>query len=138
MNREIPRKQVLGQLFSMLSSEGRLSALELFAQGMALGQIAARAGMSRSGFQKVVEAFRQLGIIERAGHRSSYRLSAKGQKILELVREFAKQLEPIEKEVAKEKIRMATYGSGLTREEIASLLQELEKKSRTRLKNEET
>jgi len=127
MNREIPRKQVLGQLFSMLSSEGRLSALELFAQGMALSQIAARAGMSRSGFQKVVEAFRQLGMIERAGHRSSYRLSAKGQKILELVREFAKQLEPIEKEVAKEKIRIAAYGSGLTREEIAKLAKEIGK-----------
>ncbi|RLE65657.1 MAG: hypothetical protein DRJ38_03415 [Thermoprotei archaeon] len=124
---EIPNKKLLSRIFNILSSESRLRALELFEQSRKLNEIAELSGMSRSGFQKVVDSFRELGIIERAGHRSRYKLSRKGRKILSLVRDFGERLEPIEKEIAMEKIKTVVYGSGLTKEDIAKLLKELER-----------
>jgi len=122
---EVPSKQTLSVIFSALSSEERLTALELFGQKKELTEIAKHIGMSRSGFQKIVDAFRELGLIERSGHRSYYKLSRKGEKILEIVRGFGKQLEPIEREMAKEKIKAVAFGSGLTKEDIVKLLEEL-------------
>lgn len=125
---EIPNKGLLSQTFNLLSSEARLRALELFGQDEELSEIAKLAGMSRSGFQKVVEAFRELRLIERTGHRSYYKLSRKGEKVLKMVIDFGRRLEPIEKEIALEKIRAVAYGSALTKEDIIEFLEELEGK----------
>jgi predicted transcriptional regulator len=121
----IVRKDSLAKIFNALSSMERVHALELFGQNKELKEIAKLVGMSRSGFQKVVEAFRELGLVERAGHRSWYKLSRKGEKVLEMVKEFEKKMEPIEKEIAIESIKKITYGSGLTAEDIERLLEEL-------------
>jgi predicted transcriptional regulator len=127
MNLQILNKKLLSRIFSILSSETRLEALELFEEKKDLMEIATLARMSRSGFQKVVEAFRELGLIERAGHRSYYKLTRKGEKVLKMVRNFGDELEPIEKELTKEKIKALVYGSGLTEEDLTALLKEIEK-----------
>jgi len=127
LNLEIPCKGLVSQIFEVLSSEARLKSLELFGQGKELSEIAKNIGLSRSGFQKVVDTFRELGIIEPSGHRSYYKLSSKGEKLLHILVDLGNQIEPIEKEIAKEKIKTVAYGSGLTRKEIAEILQELGK-----------
>ena len=127
---EIPSKKTVGAIFSALSSEERLTALELFKERRQLAEIAKNISMSRSGFQKIVDAFRELGLIERSGHRSCYKLTNKGEKILGIVTDFGKQLEPLEREIVKEKIReirAVAFGSGLTKEDVMKLLEELDK-----------
>jgi predicted transcriptional regulator len=121
----ILNREALCKIFDSLSSESRLEALEFFEGNKELTQIAKLTGMSRSGFQKVVEAFREIGVIEPAGHRSYYKLSSKGEKVLKLLRSFGEQLGPIEKEMAKEKIKAVAFGSGLTREDMLKILQDL-------------
>lgn len=122
----ISNKGSLSKMFNVLSSEARLKALELFSERRNLMEIAEFIGMSRSGFQKVVEAFRELGLIEHTGHRSYYKLSRKGEKISRLVKQFGDELEPIEKKIAGEKIKVIAYRSGLTKEDIIKILEESE------------
>jgi len=122
---EIPNKSILAKIFNALSTEARLKALELFEQKKELNEIAKQIGMSRSGFQKIVDSFRELGVIERDGHRSVYRLSREGIELLMSVKEFATRIELIKKEITKEKIRSIAFGSGLKKEDLIKLIEEL-------------
>lgn len=81
--------------------------------------------MSRSGFQKVVDSFRKLELIEETGHRSYYKLSVKGEMVLQMIRDFGNRLEPIEKMIAMQKIKSIAYGSGITEEDIRKLFENL-------------
>jgi DNA-binding MarR family transcriptional regulator len=125
MMAEIPNKSILAKIFNALSTEARLKALELFEQKKELNEIAKQIGMSRSGFQKIVDSFRELGVIERDGHRSVYRLSREGIELLMSVKEFATRIELIKKEITKEKIRSIAFGSGLKKEDLIKLIEEL-------------
>jgi predicted transcriptional regulator len=125
MTPEIPNKRALGEIFNALSSEARIKALELFEQRKALGEINKLIKMSRSGFQKVVDSFRKLELIEETGHRSYYKLSVKGKMVLQMIRDFGNRLEPIEKMIAMQKIKSIAYGSGITEEDIRKLFENL-------------
>jgi len=113
-------KKSLSQIFTVLSSESRLRALELFGEKEDLTKIAMLIKMSRSGFQKIVDQFRNLGLIERTGHRSVYRLSNKGIEILKALKDFDKKIESIKKLSNEEQLEriLARFGAGLSREEI--------------------
>lgn len=133
---EISCKNLLAKIFSALSTEQRLKALELFQQEVKLVKVAKFSGMSRTGFQRVLNTFRELNLIQQAGHRSLYRLTIRGRKILELVKDFGYKLESVEEEMkrrkekierAKEDIRIIAFRSGLTEEDIVELLKEMKK-----------
>lgn len=129
MQLEISNKKTLGLVFSALATEEKLRALELFGQRKELSQIAELVGMSRSGFQKVVDTFRKLGMIERDGHRSYYKLSHKGQRILEMAKDFSEKLKPLEEEEAKRELEALTSVISINKiEEILEKMKE-EKKS---------
>jgi predicted transcriptional regulator len=124
---EESNKQFLSRLFSAVSTETRLSALQLFNEDKDLAEIAKLTGMSRSGFQKVVEAFRELGLIEYAGHRSRYRLSAMGKNILALLNDLGDKLEPIRSQYEKSRLTRIMIESPLTTEDLEKLVRSVKK-----------
>lgn len=122
----------LSKIFQSLSSKERIVALEAFSRGkISLTDVAKKAGMSRSGFQNVVKAFRDAGLIEQVGHRSYYSLSLKGKKVLDMLNELDRQITPLEKDFRREQLKasMAKFGSGLTENDIIELFEELEKET---------
>lgn len=118
--------EYISQIFKALSSKERVSALELFNKGeLNLMEIANNVGMSRSGFQNIVNDFRNAGLIEQIGHRSFYKLTFKGKTVLDLTNRFSQEMAPIEKEYREKKIRqtISKFGAGLSREEIMKILE---------------
>lgn len=125
--------EALSIIFNSLSTKERVMSLELFENGkMQILEISKASGMSRSGFQNIIEAFRQAGLIEQAGHRSFYKLSVKGQKVMEFVRNLNNRLLPIEEQVKKRQLKasIAKFGAGLSEEEIADIFRELKEEEK--------
>ena len=120
--------EYISSIFKALSSKERLVTLENLSKGkMKLMDLAKKAGMSRSGFQSVVNDFRNVRLIEQAEHRSYYRLSLKGKKVLEHIKKLNVELEPIEKEYREEQLEksISKFGSGLSRKEILEIVEKV-------------
>lgn len=118
----------LSEVFKAISTKERILALEMFGKGkMRLTEVSKISGMSRSGFQSVVDEFRESELIEEAGHRSYYKLSPKGVKVLEMIRTFNSYLGPIEEQskLRQLKASIAKFGAGLTEEDIKDIFREV-------------
>jgi hypothetical protein len=98
------RRDRLAGLFRILSAPARIHALELIKEGKSLDEIAKLIGMTRTGFQRVLNDFQSIELIEPTGHRSYRHLSVKGQKILDLLGETNAKLDKIEMEYRKSKL----------------------------------
>jgi len=117
----------LSRIFRVLSTPERIRGLELIKEGRSLEEISRLVRMSRTGFQRVLDDFQSLELVEPAGHRSYRRLSTKGEKILDLVKDFEEKLEPIGREVVLEKFRNVIFDSRLTKEDILKIIEEVRK-----------
>jgi predicted transcriptional regulator len=123
-------REILVRTFNVLSNDKRIYALELFSQNKELQEITKLTEMSRSGFQKIVDAFRDFGLIESTGHRSRYRLSRKGSMILGMIREFSEKLKSAETEYEKLRVREDILHSPLTVKELEEIMKELKEKGK--------
>jgi predicted transcriptional regulator len=118
----------LSEIFKALSTKERIIALETLSQGkINLKDLARKAGLSRSGFQNVLDDFRNARLIEHTEHRSYYRLSIKGKRVLGFLNELHKELSPIEEVLKKEQLKasIAKFGSGLSEQELLRLVKEV-------------
>jgi predicted transcriptional regulator len=120
--------EIVSQVFKALSSKERVAALGKFETGKnSLLDIAKEVGMSRTGFQNIINDFRDIKLVEQVGHRSYYKLSSKGTKVLSVVRTFGSMLSALEDQLkrAQLKISLARFGSGLSEEEIKEIFREV-------------
>jgi predicted transcriptional regulator len=118
--------EYISEIFRALSSKERILTLETLSVGKTrLMDLARKACMSRSGFQNIVDDFRNARLIEHTEHRSYYKLSQKGKEVLKLLREFHHTLEPIEKKYREEQLKqsISKFGSGLSKEEILDIIE---------------
>jgi predicted transcriptional regulator len=124
--------EYVSEILKALSTKERIISLETLSQGkISLKNLAKKTGMSRSGFQNIVDDLRNARLIEQTEHRSYYRLSTKGKKVLDLLNELSRQIAPLEKDIRREQLKasMAKFGSGLTEKDIIELFEELEKET---------
>ena len=101
--------------------------LETLNKGKAtLMELARNSGMSRSGFQNIVDDFRNARLIEQAEHRSFYKLTPKGKEVIEFTKKFSEKLEPAEKRYREEQLKqtLSKFGSGLSKDEIMEILKD--------------
>jgi len=127
--------EYISEIFRALSSKERILTLEtLSVRRTKLMDLAKKAGMSRSGFQNIVDDFRNARLIEHTEHRSYYTLSQKGREVLELVRKIHHTLEPTEKKYREEQLKqsIAKFGSGLSKEEILEIIEKAGKENGTK------
>ena len=120
--------EYISEIFKALSTKERIITLEtLSQQKINLMDLARKVGMSRSGFQNIIDDFRDATLIEQAEHRSYYRLSLKGKKVLDIIKELYRDIYPLEKNLRKEQLResIAKFGAGLTEKDIIGLLNEI-------------
>jgi predicted transcriptional regulator len=120
--------EIVSQVFKALSSKERVAALGKFETGKnSLRDIAKEVGMSRTGFQNIINDFRDIKLVEQVGHRSYYKLSSKGTKVLSVVRKFGSMLSALEDQLKRTqlKISLARFGSGLSEEEIKEIFREV-------------
>ena len=122
---DIKNKEALGELFRALSSAQRLHALELFAEETSLPEVASKIGMTRTGFQRTIDAFRNLGLIEEVRKRR-YKLSLKGQQILKLIVQFSVDYTKFEREFERDRLKQFILSSSLSLNEIKEILNDLE------------
>lgn len=128
-----PAHEYISQIFKALSSKERIAALETFGKGKtSLMELARTVGLSRSGFQNILDDFREARLIEQTEHRSYYSLSSKGKKVLDMLNELDRQITPLEKDIKKEQLKasITKFGSGLTQKDIMKLFEELEKETK--------
>lgn len=120
--------ETLSRIFNALSTKERIVALEMFDKGkMKLTDVAEVAGMSRSGFQNVIDDFRDTKLVKQAEHRSYYRLSSKGEKVLSMVEKLSGQLAPLEEKIKRQQLKasITKFGAGLTEEDIKEIFREV-------------
>jgi len=122
----IKKKELLGRLFRALSSAQRLHALELFAKETSLPEVASKIGMTRTGFQRTVDAFKKLGLIEEAEKRR-YKLSLRGKQVLKLITQFSVEYSKFEVEFEKYRLKQFIVESSLSLDEIKTLIEEMGK-----------
>lgn len=122
----------ISEIFRALSSKERIKALGEFSKdNIKLNTISQQIGMSRSGFQNVINDFRDCRLIKETGHRSYYKISLKGKKILETIDELTRILQKLEPQERNQRIQQLeqafiSYGSGLTREDVLDLLDKIQ------------
>lgn len=124
--------EYISEILKALSTKERIIALETLNQGkISLKDLAKKTGMSRSGFQNIVDDLRNARLIEQTEHRSYYRLSIKGAKVLDALDELNRQISPLEKDTRREQLKasIAKFGSGLTEKDIIEIFGELEKET---------
>jgi DNA-binding transcriptional ArsR family regulator len=75
----------LGEILYALQNDKRIRALDLLRQGKNLQEIPKEIGMSRTGFQKVLESYTNTGLTYRMGNanRTVYKVSTLGEKVLD-------------------------------------------------------
>jgi DNA-binding MarR family transcriptional regulator len=122
----------LARVFQVFSTPGRIKAFKLIKEGKSLEEIAGMIGMSRTGFQRVLDDFESLELIESAGHRSYRKLSSKGEEIFELLEDSRRKLENIEMKASKSKLLSLaerSYGAPAL-SKLKEALESMEKESK--------
>jgi predicted transcriptional regulator len=117
----------LANVFRGLSHPARIALIQQL-DNKSVAQIARENEMKLPAMQRHLENLKELKLIERKGNR--YRLTALGQSVSQLVKQFEQDL-PSLKNVVKERsmknVRqsLVKFGSGLSKQEIMRIVNEL-------------
>lgn len=130
---EIKNEGEIDKILQAISDVYRVRALMLLNEKKEPKEVAKLIGRSRSGVQRYIDGFRKARLLTTEDNE----LTLRGKKVIREYLNFTRNLDTILDELIQTEIReriktnlkehMVRFGSGLTKEDVAKLLEELEK-----------